>query len=118
MDRDVPGKPGARYAKRAEPVSLTLEELDFEHYPVTRVVPAVPVWAWIRFPCSAELVAGETFGWTSRAVQVSWSDGGVRRTTWVWASAVRRRSDPVRRTALGYRTGNDSGTGTRGAADA
>ena len=39
MDRDVPAKPGARYAKRAEPVSLTLEALDFEHYPVPRVVP-------------------------------------------------------------------------------
>lgn len=78
MDRDVPGKPGTRYAKRAEPVSLTLEELDFEHYPVTRVVPAVPV---------------------------SWSDGGIRRMTWVWASAVRRRTDPVGKTALGDRTG-------------
>jgi hypothetical protein len=118
MDRDVPAKLAARYAKRAEPVSLTLEELDFEHYPVTRVVPAVPVWAWIRFPCSAELVAGETFGWTSRAVQVSWTDGSLRRTTWVWASAVRRRTDPVSKTALGDRTGNDSRTGTRGAADA
>ena len=57
MDRDVLAKLAARYAKRAEPVSLTLEELDFEHYPITRVVPAVPVWAWIRFPCPAELVA-------------------------------------------------------------
>ncbi|MGF9663168.1 hypothetical protein AAIH25_15025 [Arthrobacter crystallopoietes] len=52
-------------------MSLTLEELDVEHYPSGPMVPAVPVWAWIRFPCSAELVAGETFGWTSRAVQVS-----------------------------------------------
>ena len=119
MDRDVPAKPGARYAKRAEPVSLTLEELDFEHYPGDlRWCPTVPVWAWLRFPCSAELVAGETFGWTSRAVQVSWTDGGVRRATWVWASAVRRRDDSVGKTALGDRTGSDSGTGTRGAADA
>lgn len=118
MDRDALAKLAARYAKRAEPVSLTLKELDFEHYPVTRVVPGVPVWAWIRFPCSAELVAGETFAWTSRAVQVCWTDGGIRRTTWVWASAVQRRSDPVGKTVLGDRTGNDSGTGPPGAADA
>ncbi|MFT4470803.1 hypothetical protein ACMX2H_12930 [Arthrobacter sulfonylureivorans] len=114
MDREVPAKLAARYTRRAEPVSLTPEELDFEHCDVTRVVPGVPVWAWIRFPGAAELVAGEAFGWTSRAVQVTWTDGGVRRVTWVWASAVRRRNDQVRNTALGERTAqaNDSGTGT------
>ena len=69
MDRDVAARLAARYAKRAEPVSLTAEELDLEHHKVTRVVP---VWAWIRFPGAAELVQGEAFGWTSRAVQVTW----------------------------------------------
>jgi hypothetical protein len=104
MDRDALAKIAARYARRAEPVSLTPEELDLEHCPVTRVVPGVPVWAWIRFPGAAELVQGEAFGWTSRAVEVAWTDAGDRRVTWVWASAVRRREDPVRKTALGDRT--------------
>ncbi|EMY34250.1 hypothetical protein D477_010696 [Arthrobacter crystallopoietes BAB-32] len=110
----------ARYVRRAEPVSLTPDELDFEHDPVTRVVPGVPVWAWIRFPASSELVAGEAFGWTSRAVQVSWTDGGMRRVTWVWASAVRRRTDEVRKTALGERIvkNGDGDTGPGAAADA
>jgi hypothetical protein len=105
MDRDALAKIAARYARRAEPVSLTPEELDLEHCQVTRVVPGVPVWAWIRFPGAAELVQGEAFGWTSRAVEVAWTDAGGRRVTWVWASAVRRRDDQVRKTALGDRTG-------------
>lgn len=94
----------ARYAKRAEPVSLTAEELDLEHENVTTDVPGIPVWAWIRFPDSAELVKGEVFSWTSRAVQVKWVDAGIRRSTWVWASAVTRRMDQVKQTALGDRT--------------
>lgn len=104
MDRDPAARIAARYAKRAAPVSLTAEELDLEHHNVTRVVPGVPVCAWIRFPGAAELVQGEAFGWTSRAVQVTWEDAGIRRTTWVWASAVQRRTDPVRKTSLGERT--------------
>src|SRR6185312_14386909 len=104
MGRETLAKLAARYIRRAEPVSLTPEELDLEHSNVTRVVPGLPVWAWVRFPGSAELVAGEAFGWTSRAVQVTWTDAGVRRVTWVWASAVRRRDDQVRNTALGERT--------------
>ncbi|TJY67634.1 hypothetical protein E4J89_14100 [Arthrobacter sp. CAU 1506] len=104
MERDALAKIAARYARRAEPLSLTPEELDLEHRHVTRVVPGVPVWAWIRFPGSAELVQGEAFGWTSRAVEVAWQDGGNRRVTWVWASAVQRRNDQVRKTALGDRT--------------
>ncbi|WP_338423137.1 hypothetical protein [Arthrobacter sulfonylureivorans] len=53
MDRDALAKLAARYTRRAEPVSLTPEELDLEHCKVTRVVPGVPVWAWIRFPGAA-----------------------------------------------------------------
>lgn len=94
----------ARYAKRAEPVSLTAQELDLEREKVTTDVPGIPVWVWIRFPDSAELVKGEVFSWTSRAVQVKWVDAGARRSTWVWASAVTRRVDQVRHTALGDRT--------------
>ena len=105
--------------RRAEPVGLTPEELDFEHHPVTHTVPGIPVWAWIRFPAAAELVSGEAFAWTARAVQVAWTDAGTRRTTWVWASAVRRRSDEASNTALGERTGHDgTRTGTNGPADA
>jgi hypothetical protein len=58
MDRESLAKLAARYTRRAEPVSLTPDELDFEHCNVTRVVPGVPVWAWIRFLGAAELVAG------------------------------------------------------------
>src|SRR4051794_34016571 len=99
MDRDVLAKLAARYTRRAEPVSLTRRNW-IEHCKITRVMPGVPVWAWIRFPGAAELVAGEAFGWTSRAVQVTWTDAGARRVTWVWASAVRRRNDQVRNTAF------------------
>ena len=44
MDREALAKLAARYTRRAEPVSLTPEELDLEHCKVTRVVPGVPVW--------------------------------------------------------------------------
>lgn len=88
-----------------EPVSLTPEELDLEHRNVTRVVPGVPVWAWIRFPGSAELVAEEAFGWATRSVQVTWTVGGVRRVTWFWASAVKRRNDQVRKNSFGREDG-------------
>lgn len=94
----------ARYAKRAEPISLTAQELDFDRFPATHHGWGLPVLAWIRFPGTAELIEGTTTAWTQKAVRVDWDDGGIKRSTWVWASAVRRRGDGTGRT-LGERTG-------------
>lgn len=107
MNQNAAERLVARLAWRAEPLSLTPEELDFEHNPVTTSVPGVPVWAWIRFPGSAERVKGEACSWSSRAVQVLWEDAGLRRATWVWASAVTRRENNSRKQALGDRTAPD-----------
>ena len=107
MNQDAVQRLAARYARRAEPISLTPEELDFEHNPVTTSVPGVPVWAWIRFPGAAERVRGEACSWSARAVQVLWEDSGVRRSTWVWASAVTRRQNNGRRESLGNRTARE-----------
>ncbi|UPO78483.1 hypothetical protein ArtHe_07395 [Arthrobacter sp. Helios] len=104
MDQEAAGRLAARYARRAEPIGLTPEELDFDHNPVTTSMPAIPVRAWIRFPGCAELVEGETCTWSAKAVQVLWEDAGIRRSTWVWASAVSRRPADGRRSTLGDRT--------------
>ena len=61
----------AQYARRAGPIGLTVEELDFEHFPAKNGYPGIPVKAWIRFPNCAELVDGEVFAWTSKAAALS-----------------------------------------------
>ena len=104
MDQEAAERLAARYARRAEPIGLTPEELDFDHFPVTTAMPGIPIWAWIRFPGCAEQVKGETCTWSAKAVQVLWEDAGLRRSTWVWASAVTRRSAEGRRSSLGDRT--------------
>src|SRR5947199_306042 len=48
----------ARYARRAGPIGLTVEELDFGHFPAKNGFPGIPVKAWIRFTACAELVDG------------------------------------------------------------
>ena len=93
----------AQYARRAGPIGLTVEELDFEHFPAKNGYPGIPVKAWIRFPNSAELVDGEVFAWTAKAVEVTWKDGPVTYRTWVWSSAVTRREELMNRN-LGERT--------------
>ncbi|MET4062000.1 hypothetical protein ABIB35_003579 [Arthrobacter sp. UYP6] len=108
MDQDAAARIAARYARRAEPIELTPEELDFEHYPAATAVPGIPVWAWIRFPNSAERVKGEACTWNAKAVQVLWADAGIRRATWVWASAVTRRVSGGRKSGLGERTAGNS----------
>ncbi|MDK1359164.1 hypothetical protein QNO00_02600 [Arthrobacter sp. zg-Y1219] len=115
MDQDAATRLAARYARRAEPLELTPEELDFEHHPATTSVPGIPVWAWIRFPSAAERVKGEACTWNAKAVQVLWTDAGIRRATWVWASAVSRRSNGARKTGLGERTGDPSAQPAAGA---
>ena len=97
----------ARYARRASPIGLTVEELDFEHFPVKNGYPGIPVKAWIRFPNCAELVDGEVFAWTAKAAEVTWQDGPVTYRTWVWSSAVTRREELMNRN-LGERTSRDS----------
>ena len=93
----------AQYARRAGPIGLTVEELDFEHFPVKNGYPGIPVKAWIRFPNCAELVDGEVFAWTAKAAEVTWKDGPVTYRTWVWSSAVTRREELMNRN-LGERT--------------
>ncbi len=92
---------------RAGPIGLTVEELDFEHFPAKNGYPGIPVKAWIRFPNCAELVDGEVFAWTAKAAEVTWKDGPVTYRTWVWSSAVTRREEMMNRN-LGERTNRDS----------
>jgi hypothetical protein len=99
----------ARYARRGGPMGLTVEELDFENFPVKNGFPGIPVKAWIRFPNCAELVDGEVFAWTAKAAEVTWQDGPVTYRTWVWSSAVTRREELMNRN-LGERTNRDSNT--------
>lgn len=97
----------ARYARRAGPIGLTVEELDFGHFPAKNGFPGIPVKAWIRFPDCAELVDGEVYAWTAKAAEVTWNDGPVTYRTWVWSSAVTRREEMMTRN-LGERTHRDS----------
>ncbi|MEC3853191.1 hypothetical protein [Paenarthrobacter ureafaciens] len=97
----------ATYSKRAQPFGLTLEELDFRNFPVHKDFPGIPVKAWLRFPNCAELVDGEVFAWTAKAVEVRWQDGPMTYRTWVWASAVTRR-DEINSRTLGERVHRDS----------
>ncbi|MEE2524532.1 hypothetical protein [Pseudarthrobacter sp. J47] len=96
----------ARYARRAGPIGLTTEELDFEQFPASHRYPGIPVKAWIRFLNCAELVDGEVLAWTARAVEVTWNDGPLTYRTWVWSSAVTRRED-WNKMNLGERTSRD-----------
>ena len=97
----------ARYSKRAQPFGLTLEELDFKNFPARNKYPGIPVRAWLRFPNCAELVEGEVFAWTERAVEVTWKDGPLTYRTWVWASAVTRHGEAMSRN-LGERVTRDN----------
>jgi hypothetical protein len=96
-----------QYARRAGPIGLTVEELDFGHFQVKNGFPGIPVKAWIRFPNCAELVDGEVYAWTAKAAEVTWNDGPVTYRTWVWSSAVTRRED-LNRANLGERASRDS----------
>jgi hypothetical protein len=87
----------ARYARRAGPIGLTVEELDFGHLPAKNGFPGIPVKAWIRFPDCAEFVDGEVYAWTARDAEVTGKDGPVTYRTWVWSSAVTRREDMMNR---------------------
>ncbi len=89
------------------PIGLTVEELDFEHFPSKNGFPGIPVKAWIRFPNCAELVDGEVYAWTAKAVEVTWKDGPLTYRTWVWSSAVTRREEMMTRN-LGERVNRDS----------
>ena len=98
----------AQYARRAGPIGLTLEELDFEHFPAKNGYPGIPVKAWVRFPNCAELVDGEVFAWTAKAAEVTWKDGPVTYRTWVWSSAVTRREEMMNRNLGGRTRGKNS----------
>jgi hypothetical protein len=97
----------ARYARRANPIGLTVEELDFGQFPAKNGFPGIPVKAWIRFPNCAELVDGEVYAWTAKAAEVTWQDGPMTYRTWVWSSAVTRREEMMNRN-LGERADRDT----------
>jgi hypothetical protein len=97
----------ARYARGAGPIGLTVEELDFGYFPAKNGFPGILVKAGIRFSDCAELVDGEVYAWTAKAVEVTWRDGPVTYRTWVWSSAVTRREDMMNRN-LGERADRDS----------
>src|SRR3954447_20654096 len=87
----------AQYARRAGPIGLTVEELDFEHFPAKNGYPGIPVKAWIRFPNWAELVDGQGCAWTGKAAKVTWKAGRVAYRPRVWTSAVPRREEMMNR---------------------
>jgi hypothetical protein len=97
----------ARYARRANPIGLTVDELDFGQFPAKNGFPGIPVKAWIRFPNCAELVDGEVYAWTAKAAEVTWQDGPLTYRTWVWSSAVTRREEMMNRN-LGERADRDT----------
>ena len=79
-------------AVRAHPVGLSPEEIDEEHFPITRQV-SIPVRAWVRFHADA-LIQPDcvVIAFNSKAVQISFRNRqGQEITTWVYASAVERR---------------------------
>lgn len=76
---------------RPQPISLSPAEIGAEHVPDAS--EAVDVDAWVRFPEHAVRVPARAIAWTDRAVRVEFElRDGIRRTAWVWASAVSRRT--------------------------
>ena len=49
-----------RYSKRAQPFGLTLEELDYKHFPLHNGYPRIPVRAWLRFPITFNVAPPST----------------------------------------------------------
>ncbi|HET7140311.1 MAG TPA: hypothetical protein VFI36_09135 [Arthrobacter sp.] len=98
----------AQYARPAGPIGLTVEELDFEHFPAKNGFPGIAVKAWIRFLNCAELVGGEVYAWTAKAVEVVEGRAGPLPDL-VWSSAVTRREEMMNRN-LGERVHRDSNT--------
>ncbi|MET4705953.1 hypothetical protein [Frigoribacterium sp. UYMn621] len=82
-------------AVRSRPVGLSPEELDEEHFPITRGI-SVPVQAWIRFHADALIRPDcEAVAYNTRAVQVRWRDRqGHEINVWLPASMVDRRDVP------------------------
>lgn len=75
---------------RPQPISLTSAEIGVEHVP--DAPEPVDVDAWVRFPEHTVRVPARAIAWTDRAVRVEFEfRDGIRRTAWVWASAVSRR---------------------------
>lgn len=88
----------ARAARRDEargtPIAPTTDELNTSGRRVEASEP-IPVDAWIRHRVIYEdprLMHGEAVAWTGGAVLVRWQRNGHDCYTWVWSSAVRRRT--------------------------
>jgi hypothetical protein len=74
---------------RPKPISLSEQELDRAHNPVTEAQEPIPIRAWARYPETPARVEGRAIAWTDRAVQIDLGDvRGETHRTWVWAGAV------------------------------
>jgi len=76
---------------RPRPISLTDDELDLAHHPVTEAAEPIKVRAFVRFHEAVIRPEAEAVAWTPRAVKVRFTmQNGASHEVWVWASAVDR----------------------------
>ncbi|MDE2100818.1 MAG: hypothetical protein KGL39_26465 [Patescibacteria group bacterium] len=74
-----------------QPQTLSPDEIQLEHEPLTRAPHAKPVRAWVRYGTVAIEVDAEAVAWTSRAVAIRWQAADSTHRAWVWAGAVQDR---------------------------
>lgn len=68
--------------------TLTREELDLEHEPVTTPPKPAQVRAWVRFGPKAVRVDAVAAMWTADAAAISFYVGEREYRAWVWRNAV------------------------------
>jgi hypothetical protein len=68
--------------------SLTREELDLDHQPVTTDPKPGKVRAWVRFGPQPVRVDAVAAMWTKDAVAISFHVGEREYRAWVWTNAV------------------------------
>ncbi|WP_262406254.1 hypothetical protein [Protaetiibacter sp. SSC-01] len=80
-------------ARGHEPDTLTAEELDLTHEPLTRTPIPRPVRAWVRYGGVPLRVDAELVAWTRAAAAIRWRLGDIQHRAWVWGPAVEDRND-------------------------
>ena len=96
-DRLMNDRIAYRAIEGVAPDTLTPAELELDREPLTRAPTPRPVRAWVRYGSVSLSVDAEAVAWTEHAVAVKWeAPGGVEHHAWVWASAVRPRSNRSR----------------------
>jgi hypothetical protein len=94
VDRQMDARILQRVMQENTPLTLTREELELDREPLTRAPIARPVSAWVRYAGTAVFLNAEAVEWTAHAVHVRWiTPVGDRHHAWVWASAIRSRSE-------------------------